>query len=158
MKLTLSTSALAAILGLALASVPVTVQAQTPATTVPAPAPAAAPAKTSKSKPIEYTGNVTAIDTTANTVTVANTTKLLVLIIAPKTIIEKNKKKATLADFAIGDSVTGSYTKDATTGTLTAHSLRKKTATTPKAAKTAPAPVTSATPAAAPAPAAPSGQ
>jgi hypothetical protein len=155
MKLTLSTSALAAILGLVLASVPVTLQAQTPA---PAPAPAAtpAPAKAKTAKPTSYSGNLTAIDATGNTITVASTAKVLTMTITPKTTILKDKKAATLADFAIGDKVTGSYTKDAT-GVMTAHSLHKTTTAvkTPKAPKT---PAAAATPAAAPAPAAPAGQ
>jgi hypothetical protein len=140
MKLTLSPSALVAILGFALASVPVTVQAQAPDTTATAPAPvpaATTSTKAKKSKPTEYMGNVTAIDTTANTVTVATTAQVLALAITPKTIIQKDKKKATLADFSIGDSVTGSYVKDATAGALTAHSLRKKTTTISKPAATA---------------------
>ncbi len=148
MKLTLSTSALVAILGLVLANVPVTLQAQTTATPTTAPAPATVPAKSKKSKPTEYTGNLTAIDTAANTISVASSAKVLVLTIAPTTTIQKDKKKATLADFAIGDKVTGSYTKDATTGLLTAHSLRKKTTSAPKPAAAAAAAASTVTPAA----------
>jgi hypothetical protein len=146
MKLNLHSPALVAILGLALTSLPITLHAQTPAT---APAPAAdTPSTTStkKSKPTEYQGTLTAIDTTANTVSVTSTAKVLTLAITPKTTIQKNKKTAKLADFAVGDSVTGSYTTDAS-GTLTAHSLRKKTKTATGAATSA----TPATPAATPA-------
>jgi hypothetical protein len=147
MKITFLTPALVAILGLALAGVPVTAQAQTTTN-----APAAAPAATPPSKPAKkasstpYGGTITAID--ASSVTVTSTKKTLTLTFTPKTSFKKDKKKATLADFAVGDKVTGSYDTDAT-GALTAHSLYKKTAKTPKAA--APA---AAAPATAPAPAA----
>ena len=139
MKLILSTSALAAYLGIALASVPATLSAQTPTATDVTTAGAAAttPAPTKKSKPTEYEGTLTAIDTTANIVSVASTAKLLTMSITPATKIKKDKKPATLADFAIGDKVTGSYTKDAT-GTLTAYSLHKsKPKATPKPTTTA---------------------
>lgn len=139
MKITLPISALAAILGFALASVPVTVHA---ATTAPA-APAAAP---TKAKPTPYSGKLTAIDTTGNTITVTGK-EVLVLGLTPKTTYKKDHKVATLADFVVGDNVTGSYTKDAT-GKLLAHSLHKATAKAPKTAK----------PAATPAPAAPTAQ
>jgi len=82
---------------------------------------------------------------------------VLTLSIAPTTKFLKDKKPATLADFAVGDKVTGSYTTDAT-GKTTAYSLHKKTVTV-KAAKTAAtSAATSATPAAAPAPAMAPGQ
>lgn len=151
MKNILLTPALVAILGIALAGAPVTAQAQTPAPATTTAAPAAvttAPAKVKKAKkgtPIEYKGSITAID--ASSVTVASTAKTLTLAIAPTTKYLKDKKKATLADFAVGDSVTGSYTADAT-GALTAYSLHKKTAKTAATAAPAAAPATPATPAA----------
>ena len=160
MKITLPISALAAILGLALAGAPVTLQAQTtnaPAATTPAaaaPAPATKPAKVTKTP---YKGTLTAVDTTGNTITISTSmkdpTKTLTLSIAPTTKISKDKAPATLADFTVGEKVTGSYTKDATSGTMTAASLRFNT---PKV-KTPAAPVTTApaTPAAPAAPAAP---
>ena len=161
MKINLRTSALAAILGLALAGVPVTVKAQTPTTpatptTEAAPA-TPAPAKVKKPKPTPYSGTLTAIDTTGNTITVASTAKLLTLTIAPTTKIKKDKVVATLADFAIGDKVTGSYIKDATTGALTAYSLHKGAKAAKKASKPAAA-AASAAPPATPAPAAPAAQ
>jgi hypothetical protein len=143
MKITLLTPALVAVLGLALASVPVTVQAQTstnsPAEAAASPSPAkVSTKKATKTKPTQYAGSITAID--ASSVTIANTTKTLTLAIAPTTTFLKDKKPATAADFAVGDKVTGSYTTDAA-GTMTAHSLHKKTmkaaAPTPAAAPAA---------------------
>jgi hypothetical protein len=151
MKLTILTPALAAILGLALAGAPVTTQAQT---TAPV-ATAASAAKTTKPKKVEYAGTLTAIDPTASTITVTTTKSTKTMAIASTTKIKKDKKPATLADFAVGAKVTGSYTTDAT-GKLTASSLYAKTAvaSTKPAAKpaTTSAPATIATPATNPAP------
>jgi hypothetical protein len=145
MKNTLLISALVAILGLAFSGAPVT--AQTPAAT---PAPAPAPAKTkAKSDKTPYKGDITAIDATS--VTVAEKSTTLTLAIAPTTKFEKDKKKATLADFVVGDAVTGSYTKDAT-GAMTAFSLHKKTLSA-KAAKVSTGTAPAAAPATTPAPA-----
>jgi hypothetical protein len=136
MKIPLLTPALVAILGLALAGVPMTAQAQTStnaasaAATAPAPKPA---------KPHQLGGSITAID--ASSVTVASTKKTLTLAITPSTTFKKDKLAATLADFAVGDKVNGSYTKDAS-GAMTANSLNKKT---PKAPKVAPTTATPAT-------------
>jgi hypothetical protein len=144
MKISLLTPALVAILGLALAGVPITAQAQTSTNSAPATAAAAStPAKVTKATKIRYTGSITAIDATS--VTVANSTKSLTLAITPTTTFKKDGVVATVADFAVGDKVTGSYSTDAT-GALTANSLHKKTPKTPPAT-TAPA----AAPAAAPA-------
>jgi hypothetical protein len=133
MKITLPI-ALAAVL--AFAGVPVTVHAQTPA---PAAAPAAtAPAAkaTTAPKKTKFSGTLSAVDATANTIMVSDKT------VAPKTLsvaattkIRKDGKPATLADFKVGDKVGGSYTTDAT-GVMTAVSLssgasaKKTTATT----------------------------
>ena len=136
MKITLLTPALVAILGLALVGATVTAQAAISTNS----AVASAPAKTTKLVKTEYSGSITAID--ASSVTVTTTKAPLTLAIASTTIIQKDKKTATLADFAVGDKVTGSYTKDAT-GAMTAASLRKKTV---KAAATTPAPTAAATP------------
>ena len=131
MKLTLLTPALVAILGLALAGAPVTAQAQTstnsPVADAPAKAPAKAKAKATATKPAkpEYSGSITAIDATS--VTVASTKKTLTLAITSKTTFKKDRAVATLADFAVGDKVTGSYSTDAS-GAMTANSLHKKTA------------------------------
>jgi len=132
MKLTLPLTALAAVLGLALAGIPVTANAQTTATGTTTASKAAAPKKTA------YSGTLSAVDTTGNTITITDKT------VAPKTIaitattkIKKDKKPATLADFKVGDKVTGSFTTDAT-GALTAASLNTTTAKakTKTAAKT----------------------
>jgi len=135
MKITLLTPALVAILGLALVGSTVTAQAQTSTNSAVATAPA-------KAKLTKYEGTLTAVN--ASSVTVTTTKAALTLAIAPTTEIQKDKKTATLADFAVGDKVTGSYSTDST-GALTAHSLRKKSAAAP--AKTA-APATTTTPAA----------
>lgn len=144
MKITILTPALVAYLGLALAGAPITAQAQTSTNTTTATSPATTPApKKTKSASTQYKGSITAIDATS--VTVANTKKTLTLAITAKTKFKKGKEVATLADFAVGDAVTGSYSTDAT-GTMTANSLHKKT---PKAAATpAAAPATTAAPAA----------
>jgi len=139
MKNTLITSALVAIIGLAFVGASITAQAQT--TTTPA---ATAPTKSTKAAKTPYKGNITAIDATS--VTVASKEKTLTLAITPTTTFLVNKATATLADFAVGDSVTGSYTKDAT-GAMSAASLHKKKAKA-AASTTAPAPSTTTTPAA----------
>jgi len=141
MKITLPISALAAVLGLALASAPVTVQAAT--TTPAAPAPAAAP------KATKYSGTLTAVDTTANTITISDKTLApRTFTITPATKIKKDGKVATLADFKVGDKVGGSYTgtAPALTATTLNTSAAKKTEKTAKA-KT-PATTDHATPAA----------
>ena len=142
MKNPLLTPALAAILGLALAGVPVTVHAQnavtTGTTTASEPVTTAAPvtttAPTTTTKPVKpkktnYGGTLTAIDATASTITVQSSKNKLDLVIASTTIITRDKKPALLTDFVVGTRVTGSYTTDATTGTMTAAKL---TFTTPK--------------------------
>ncbi len=121
MKITLLTPALVAILGLALAGAPSTAQAETSTNSTTAPA----SAKAAKSAKTQYSGAITAIDATS--VTVASKEKTLTLAITPKTTFKKDKAAATLADFAVGDKVTGSYSKDAS-GAMTANSLHKKTA------------------------------
>jgi len=68
------------------------------------------------------------------------------LSIDAKTKFKKDKVVATIADFAVGDKISGSYTVDAT-GTKTAASIYKKTPKTPAPATTT-APATTATPAA----------
>ncbi len=116
MKYNLLTTALVAILGLAFIGAPV--QAQTTATPP-------ATSESSKTTKTPYKGTITAINATSVTVQAASGP--LTLAIAPDTKILKYKKPATVADFAVGDAVTGSYVKDAS-GALTAHSLHKKTA------------------------------
>jgi hypothetical protein len=134
MKIPLLTPALVAILGLALAGAPVITQADTSTNSAPdtsAPAPV-------KAKKTPFKGSITAID--AASVTVVSKEKTLTLAITPKTTFKKDKAPATLADFAVGDKVTGSYSTDAS-GAMTANSLHKKTV--PPAA-TAAAPATPA--------------
>jgi hypothetical protein len=156
MKNTFLTSALVAIVGLALVGAPITAKAQTNAPATTAPTDTTTPKAKKKSGKIQYEGSITAID--ASSLTVATTKKTLTLAIAPTTKFaikgKKDKTPATVADFAVGDKVTGSYTVDAT-GAMTAASVHKKAvaaatatpaATTP-AAPTAPA-TTPTTPAA----------
>jgi hypothetical protein len=140
MKITLIIPALAATLALAIVSTPITAQAQTAATTpTDAPATSPAPAKAPKAVKTAYKGSITAIDATS--VTVAAKDGTLTLAIAATTKIQVNKKAAALTDFAVGDAVTGSYTKDET-GAMTAASLRKKTAMPAAAPATTAAPST----------------
>jgi hypothetical protein len=80
------------------------------------------PAVPAKAHKIQYSGRITAIDTGANTITVAGKKKTLTLAITPLTTF---KGGSSLADFAMGDKVTGSYTTDAA-GTMSAASLHKK--------------------------------
>ena len=135
MKITLLTSALAAIVGFAFIGAPVTASAQT-ATNATAPAaPSTAPKTKEKSDKTPYAGSITAID--ASSLTVATSKKTLTLAITPKTTFKKDKEVATVADFAVGDKVTGSYTTDST-GALSAASVHKKTAAAPAAAAAAP--------------------
>ena len=81
-----------------------------------------------KTAKIPYRGLITAIDATS--VTVASKNKTLILAITPKTTFKKDKVAATLADFAVGDKITGSYSTDAT-GAMMANSIHKKTPKTP---------------------------
>jgi hypothetical protein len=153
MKLTLLTPALVAILGLALAGAPISAQAQTPAPAAPT-----TPAAPAKPKKTSYEGSLTAIDTAGSSVTIESTTKkagvkTLVLLVDASTKIKRDNKTATLADFKVGEKVTGSYTADAA-GKLTAASLHFG-ATTKKKEK---APKTPATTPTTTAPAAPAGQ
>ena len=131
MKITLPITALAAIL--ALAGLPV--HAQTTAT-APAAAPAPATAKAPSAKKIQYTGTLSAIDTAGSTITLTDKTATpKTLTIAPTTKFHKDGKAATLADFVVGDKVTGSFTTDAT-GKMTAASLNKGSKKKAAAAKT----------------------
>ena len=122
-------TALVAIVGFAFIGAPVTAQAQT-ATNATAPAAASTAPKVKekgekkKSDKTPYSGSITAID--ASSLTVASTKKTLTLAIAPTTTFKKDKAAATVADFAVGDKITGSYTTDAS-GAMTAASIHKKT-------------------------------
>jgi hypothetical protein len=127
MKISLLSTALAAVLGLALCGTAVNAQttnAPAATTTTMAPAPMAATPK-AKSSYTSYPKGAT-ITSISDTSVVLNTSKgPLTLAIDAKTTIQVNKKKAAVTDFAAGDAVTGSYVTNAD-GTLTAHSLRKK--------------------------------
>lgn len=131
MKFNFLTLALAAVLGLALAGAPVTTQAQTPA-------PAASDKPAATDKPIPYKGTLTAVDATS--ITVKGAGDPMTMAITPATKILKDKKPAAITDFAVNDAVTGSYTKDATTGALTAHSLHKGMVSTKTKTTSTPAP------------------
>lgn len=123
MKIITLSSALAAILGLALACAPVTSHAQS--TNAPSATTATGTTTPSKkkSKYTQYAGTLKALSAASATVTTK--TGDITLTIDSTTNFHVNKKKAASTDFAVGDSVTGSYAKNAD-GTLTAHSLNKK--------------------------------
>jgi hypothetical protein len=129
MKINLLTSALVAILGLALAGAPVTAQAKTTSTTDATPA---APAKEKKkSDKTTFKGEITAIDATSVTITHKDKAKTLTLAITPKTVFRVDEANAAAADFAVGDKVSGSYSKDAA-GAMTATLIHKKSASAKK--------------------------
>jgi riboflavin synthase alpha subunit len=136
MKNTIITTALVAIVGLAFVGASMTAQAQTSTNAPVATAPAT---KAKKAQKTQYKGSITAID--ASSVTVASKEKTLTLAITPTTKFLVDKAPATLADFAVGDAVTGSYTKDST-GAMSAASLHKKKSAASKPAATAPAATT----------------
>jgi hypothetical protein len=128
MKIQLLTTALVAIVGLAFIGAPVTASAQT-ATTATAPAAPSTAPKAKEKKKSEYTqfpkgSKLSALDATSATITTAKGD--VKLVIDATTGFEVDKKKATAADFAVGDEVTGSY-KASADGTNTAHNIRKKT-------------------------------
>lgn len=123
MKLHLLSTALAAVLGLAFCGTAANAQtSNAPAATTMAPAPMAAPSTKMTKTP--YKGSITAIDTAGSTVTIQGAKDTMTLKITSST---KYKGGAALSDFAVGDKVTGSYTKG-DDGTLTAASLHKKKA------------------------------
>jgi Cu/Ag efflux protein CusF len=75
-------------------------------------------------KKTPYKGTLTAVDTATSTITVKGAKDTLMMTVTPTT---KFKGGASLADFKVGDNVTGSYVKDET-GKMTASSLHKKVA------------------------------
>ena len=104
---------------------PVTAQAQTSTNT---PASASAPTKGTKTiKPLRC-GCPVSRDRSRRLPPVPSPwqtkTKTLTLTITPNTTYLVDKKPATAADFAVGDKVTGSYSKDAT-GAMMANSIRR---------------------------------
>ena len=104
--------ALFAIVAAALVAVPTVIRAEDK------PAPAEATASAGK-KHLPFVGKVTAVDTTAKTVTVGTKTYNL----TADTKIMKEGKPATLADITVGEMVGGSYKKD-DAGKLNALSIR----------------------------------
>ena len=70
--------------------------------------PGAAESGTPKAKKLPFHGNVTAVDTTGMTVTLANQK----FHVTSDTKIMKEGKPATLADITVGEKITGQYTKD----------------------------------------------
>jgi hypothetical protein len=139
MKINHLIPAFAAALGLALASAPVTVKAQTSTASVTTAPASTTTAKASKEKSgkTQYTGSITAID--ASSVTVQTSKETLALAIDAKTKFRLNggkgkKTRSTASAFAVGDKVTGSYSKDAS-GAMTAASVDKAAPPAAPAAK-----------------------
>jgi len=120
MKLTFLSSAFVATLCLTCA--PITAHAQAtnaaPAATTPA---MAAPAKSAAMKASQFGGKVVAVDAAANTIEVKSHKHDLKLTVGAST---KYKNATALSDFAVGDKVSGSYSKDTNTVCL----LTKKAA------------------------------
>ena len=119
MKLTLLTPVLASIL--AMACVPALADASAAASVANSSSSTSSSTATS-SKKIPYKGTITAVDSSANTVTIKGAKSTMTLLVTPAT---KFKGGFALVNFAVGDVVTGSYMKDAT-GAMTAASLHKK--------------------------------
>jgi Cu/Ag efflux protein CusF len=120
---------LAAILAAMVVGVPVRVSAQSTTNTAPA-APAAKP------KAPRFMGTLKKVDNAAKTITVENKTKGdRTFEITSETKITKDKKPATLADAAEGDTVSGTYTEGAD-GKM----IAKKVNFAEKSAAAAPAP------------------
>ena len=119
MKLTFLSSAFVATL--CLTSAPITAHAQAaaaPAATTPA---MAVPAKSMAMKASQFGGKVVAVDAAANTIEVKSHKHDLKLTVGAST---KYKNATALSDFAVGDKVSGSYSKDTNTVCL----LTKKAA------------------------------
>ena len=100
----------------------------------------------------QVTGEVTAVDATANTLTVKGKKGDVMLSTDDKTTVMAGKEKKTLADVKAGDNVTVNYTE--ADGKNVAHKVAIKAAPAKKAEKKekAAAPAPAAAPAAAPAP------
>ncbi|MDP3297668.1 MAG: hypothetical protein Q8N09_08780 [Thermodesulfovibrionia bacterium] len=82
---------------------------------------AAAPAEKKEAAPAEkkaevkthqVTGEVAAVDTAANTVTVKKDKKEIVLVVTDKTKITLDKEKKGIADLKAGEKVTAKYTEE----------------------------------------------
>ena len=70
-----------------------------------------APAKPKGKKGTPFSGAITAVDASANTVTVDNNGTPVTLTVNEKTKIKKAGAAATIADLAVGQKVTGSYSE-----------------------------------------------
>jgi hypothetical protein len=139
MKLSLYSPLVVALLSLMLVNVS-PVSAQT-----------AAPAKVKK---IPFHGKLEAVDTSAQTVTVAGKTPRVFHVTPDTKITDGAKNATTLAAAVVGEDVGGSYTKD-TAGTMTLFSLRLGAKEGSKTATSTPEPAAAAAATPAPAPAAP---
>ena len=109
MKKHIATIALFSIVAAALVAVPTVSRAQDAA------APAAAAPAAKKHGGLPFHGKVTAVDTTASTITI----KDLTINVTSDTKITKDGQPVTLADITVGAAVGGSYKKD-DAGKLTA--------------------------------------
>ena len=121
MKLTLLTASLAAVLTLTCVSAQAQTNAATSASTTTT---STTTTDAAAMKKVPYKGTISAVDTTANSVTIKGAKGDMTLMVDSST---KFKGGAALSDFKVGDAVTGSYMKDAS-GKMTAHSLHKKMA------------------------------
>lgn len=74
----------------------------------------------------QVTGDVTAVDTKANTITIKGKKGDVTVACDAKTKIKMGKETKTLADIKVGDKVTAKYTE--TDGKMTAKSIAIKTA------------------------------
>lgn len=115
MKNILLTPALAAIAGLVFIGAPIVSHAQTPSTT-PAATDTAAPA----AKKSRFSGAVTAVNASANTITVGTVTY-------SADATTKFKPGTTLADFKVGELVSGAFTTDSSGKLVLAGIHPKKT-------------------------------
>jgi hypothetical protein len=108
------------LLAAALVATPLLSRAQDTSTNAPAATGTNAPAvKIKKNGALPFHGKLAAVDASAGTFTVGT----LDLTITSKTKITTNSVPATLADFKVGDNVTGAYKKGAD-GKLSATSLK----------------------------------
>ncbi len=114
--------ALFSIVAAALIALPALSRAADKTPAAPAAADQVAPAK---KHGLPFHGKISAVDTAAATITVGE----LKLSITSETKLTKDGKPATLADFAAGDSVAGSYKKDGDKLKVTTmHNAKKKKA------------------------------
>ena len=128
--------------------------------------PAQAATDSTAAKKIPFHGKLQAVDTSAQTITIAGKTPRVFHLTPTTKITDGNKNPTTLASAVVGDDVGGSYTKDAS-GTMTLYSVRfgakpgtkaeasNTPSPAPAAATTTPAPAPAAAPAATPSTSAP---